>query len=150
MGVINIIKNIKLIHEKDVILIRVGKFYYSYGKDSYLMSYLFHYKLTKIEGERTYSCAFPEQSYKKVTAQLENKKINYLIVNRRNNYEVEERFDNKNLNCYKKYFEKAKKYIDMKRRIENISNYLIQNIDKEEIKTIIEKMEEIINETRKI
>ena len=61
------------------------------------------------------------------------KKINYLIVDRRNNYEVDERLDNKNLNNYTKYFEKAKKYISYKTRIDNINNFLLENIDKEDL-----------------
>lgn len=150
MGIINIIRNIKQIHEKDIILVRIGKFFYSYGKDAYILSYLFKYKLTQIEEEHTYSCAFPEQTFPKVTANLENKKINYIVVDRRNNYDIEQKSDNKNLNCYQEYFEKAKKYIDMKRRIENISKYLIQHIEEEQTKEKIKKMEEIIYETRKI
>lgn len=72
MGIINIIKNIKHIHPKDIILVNLGKFYYAYGKDSYILSYIFQYKLTKIEQFNIYSCAFPKQSLSKVEAKLEN------------------------------------------------------------------------------
>ena len=47
------IKNIKQIHPKDIILVEVGKFYYAYGKDAYILSYMFQYKLTKIPDIRT-------------------------------------------------------------------------------------------------
>lgn len=150
MGIINIIRSIKQIHEKDIILVRIGKFYYSYGKDAYILSYLFQYKLIQIEEERTYSCAFPQQTFPRVTASLENKKINYIVVDRRNNYDTEEKLDNKNLNCYQEYFEKAKKFIDVKRRIENISDYLMKNIEEEKTKDKIKKVEEIIYERRKV
>ena len=150
MGIINIIRNIKQVHEKDIILVRIGKFYYSYGKDAYILSYLFRYKLTQIEAEHTYSSAFPMQTFSKVIASLESKKINYIVVDRRNNYDIEEKSDNKNLNCYQEYFEKAKKYIDTKRRIERISYYLMQNIEEEATKEKIKKVEEIIYEGRKI
>lgn len=36
MGIINIIRSIKQIHKKDIILVRIGKFFYSYGKDAYI------------------------------------------------------------------------------------------------------------------
>lgn len=85
MGIINIIKNIKQIHPKDVILVNLGKFYYAYGKDSYILSYIFKYKLTYIEQFKVYSCAFPKQSLPKVQATLDNSKINYLIVDKRKN-----------------------------------------------------------------
>ena len=44
MGIINTIKNIKLVHPNDIALVNVGKFYYAYGKDAYILSYLFKYK----------------------------------------------------------------------------------------------------------
>lgn len=148
MGVINIAKTIKKIHIKDIVLIKIGSFYYAYGRDSYILSFLFSYRLNKIED--VYSCAFPTKSLKKNLAILEAKKINYIIIDRRNNYEVDEKFDNKNLNRYDEMFERAKKFITLKQRIDNINRYLIDNINKENIKKIINKMEEIINEGRKI
>ena len=59
-------------------------------------------------------------------------------------------YDNKNLNTYSKYFEKAKKYINCKTRIENINTFLLDNMEKQDFKEIINKMEEIINERRKV
>ena len=150
MGIINIIRSVKQIHEKDIVLVRIGKFYYSYGKDAYILSYLFQYKLVQIKEESTCSCAFPQQTFPKVTASLENKKINYIVVDRRNNYDIEEKSDNKNLNCYQSWFEKAKAYINMKQRIDKISETLIENINKEETKEKIKQVEEIIYEGRKI
>ena len=77
-----------------------------YGKDAYIISYIFDYKLKKVE--EVYMCGFPQDSYNKVIAKLEEKKINYMILVRRNNYEIDEFCDNKNLNTYTTYFEKAK------------------------------------------
>lgn len=150
MGIINIIQNIKQIHKEDIIFVHIGKFYYSYGKDAYIISYLFQYKLMQIDEIHTYSCAFPEQAFSKVIAHLENHKINYLVVDKRNNYDVEEISNNHNLNTYQKYFEKAKEYINMKKRIDKISDYLIKHITEIDIKEKIGKMEAIINETRKV
>ncbi|CDE14760.1 unknown [Clostridium sp. CAG:470] len=75
MSIINIVKNIKQVHPEHIILIKIGKFYYSYSKDAYIISYIFGYKLKNIE---------------------ENK-INYIIIHRRNNYAVDEKSDNGNL-----------------------------------------------------
>lgn len=44
MGIVNVIKNIKLIHTEDIVLAHVGKFYYAYGKDAYILSYIFDYR----------------------------------------------------------------------------------------------------------
>ena len=148
MSILNIVKTVKEIHKEEIVFVKIGKFYQVYGKDAYVMSYLFKYKLKKVE--EIYMCGFPESSINRVTAKLEEKKINYLILDRRNNYEIEEIYDNKNLNTYFKYFEKARKYINCKIRIDNINNFLIENIGKENFKDIICKMEEIINERRKV
>ena len=148
MSIINMVKTMKEIHCKDVILIKNGKFYNAYGKDTYIISYLFGYKLKKVEN--VMMCGFPLSSIHKVMAKLEERKINYLIVDRRNNYEVDEISDNKNLNNYIKYFEKAKRYINYKDRIDNINDFMLKNIDKNDFKNIIPKMEDVINERRKI
>ena len=79
MSVITVIKNIKQIHKEDIVFVKLGKFYYCYGKDAYIISYLFKYKLSLVEN-RVYSCGFPSQSLNKVLAMLENRKINYVIV----------------------------------------------------------------------
>lgn len=147
MGIIRIVKTAKEVHKNDIILVKIGKFYQVYGKDAYIISYIFDYKLKKVE--EVYMCGFPQDSYNKVIAKLEEKKINYMILDRRNNYEIDEICDNKNLNTYTTYFEKARKYINLKIRIENINNYLLENIDKQDFKNILNKMEEIINERRK-
>ena len=77
-------------------------------------------------------------------------KINYLIVDRKNNYDVSEIYDNKNLNTYLNYYEKAKRFVNDKKRIDNIYNFMMENINKENFKNIIGKMEDVINERRKI
>ena len=148
MGIINMVQTIKEIHKLDIVFVKIGNFYHVYGKDSYIISYLFEYKLKKVENVSM--CGFPMSSMNKIIAKLEENKINYLIVDRKNNYEVDETSDNGNLNNYAKYFEKAKKYVNYKARIDNIYDFLIEKIDEENFKNIIMQMEEIINEGRKI
>lgn len=150
MGIVGVVTEVKKVHPKDLTIIDIGKFFYAYGKDAYILSYLFGYKLTKIEAENVYSCAFPKQSYSKVISKLENDKINYLILDRRNNYNVDEKSDNGNLNNYDKYFEKAKVFVNKRIRIENIYNYLMKNIETENINNLLKNMEEILNGKRKV
>ena len=139
------IKSIKQIHSKDVVFVKLGKFYYCYGKDAYIISYFFEYKLNLIENT-IYSCGFPSQSLNKIIAKLENKKINYVIIDRRNNYEVQEVKNFKNLNSYEKYFEKAKEKIGVKLRIQRIGSYLLGNSDKNNIRGLLAKIEKILQE----
>ena len=94
MGIINIVKNVKEIHNKYVVLVKVGNFYYCYGRDSYIISYLLNYKINILK-DYTYSCSFPQSAINKVMSMLENNKINYVILDRRNNYEIIEKSDNR-------------------------------------------------------
>ena len=41
----NMVKNIKEIHPKSLLLFKVGAFCEGYGKDSYIISYLFNYQV---------------------------------------------------------------------------------------------------------
>ena len=149
MKVVNIVKAIKQIHPEYIVLIKIGKFYYSYSKDAYIVSYIFNYKL-KIVEENIRVCAFPVFILNKIMAKLEENKINYIVIDRRNNYEVDEKIDNGNLNKYNFYLEKSKRYINQKSRIEEIYNYLVYNIEKNENNKLIKEIESLINERRKI
>lgn len=145
MGIINMVRNIKEIHPKYIILIKVGTFYYTYGKDAYILSYLFNYKLNKTTD--VFSCGFPTSNLNKVMAELEQKQINYIILDKRNNYDLDNKSDNKNLNKYDKFLEKAKEKINYDLRVQNIVDYLQKNRDN---KKVILEMEELIIERRKI
>lgn len=138
MEVNKMIKTIKQIHKEDILMIKVGTFYHVYGKDAYIISYIFDYKLK--EEKDTYVAGFPINSLNKVMAHLEELKINYITLDKRNNYDIEEQSNNKNLNNYAKYYEKARKQITYKIRVEKIYNYMKENINKKECKEIILKV----------
>lgn len=150
MSVVNMIKTIKEIHEKDLVLLRIGTFYIAYGKDAYIVSYLFGYKIKPIDSTNYASCGFPVGSINKIKTALETRKINYVLLSKSTNYEVEEMDDNKNLNTYEEVYNKAHKYIRLRDRISGINNYLIDNINQENIKNVIFKIEEIIDESRQV
>lgn len=143
MGIVTMVKNIKQIHKEDIVLVKIGKFFYCYGKDAYIISYFFNSKL-KILENNIYSCGFPSQALNKVISKLENNKVNYIISDRRNNYEIEEEENFKNLNKYEEFYEKAKKEIALKLRIEKINLYLLGNINKDKIKEKIYEIEKVI------
>lgn len=145
------LKSIKEIHKNDVCIYRVGNFYHTLNRDAYIISYLMGYKIRN-EKEGMKECGFSASVINKVLAKLENCKINYLLLDRRNNYEVDEKVDFKNLNNYLKVFEKANKYINHKKRIDNISEYLTRNIENKELSKILSEIEKVIidNERRKV
>jgi len=143
LAVLTIISEVKKIHPKEIALVKIGDFFHAYGKDSYILSYLFGYKLKTIE-QNCSTCGFPSKSLAKVEAKLENKKVNYIILDRRNNYDVDEFVNHKNLNTYDEIFEKAHIYVNLKRRIEAIHVKLINDINSENIKEKIQEIENII------
>lgn len=136
------IETIKEIHKEDLVLVKVGTFYTAYGKDAYIINYMFNYKLNKTQD--VYTSAFPIPSLAKVTAILEQNKINYIVLDRRNNYDVEQEMNNKNLNKYQKFLELAKIKVRKNKRIEQIMEYLKEDED------LIEEVEQLIYERRKI
>ena len=146
MGIINIVKNVKEIHNKYIVLVKIGNFYYCYGRDSYIISYLFKYKINILK-DYTYSCSFPQNAINKVISVLENKQINYIILDRRNNYEIIEKSDNRNLNRYDKIYEIGRRENVKRMRVEKIYSYLLENMDNKEL---IDNIEKVINEGRKI
>lgn len=149
MAISTIIKTIKEIHPKDLILVKIGSFYHIYGKDAYIISYLFGYKLKTFE-KKYVTCGFPINCISRIMARLEEKKINYITLDRRNNYEKDEQLDNRNLNQYDLFYEKAKKYVNLKIRIDNIYQILTEDLENEDVKEKIIKVEEIVYEGRKI
>ena len=127
MGVKNIIQAVKKVHTEYIVLVKEGSFYHIYGKDAYIISYLFGYKIKEIENMNV--CGFPINSINRIVAKLETNKINYLILDKRNNYDIEEIYNNKNLNTYNKFYNESKCYINKVARINNINQFLINNIN---------------------
>lgn len=138
MSVITMAKTIKQVHPEFTVMYKTGAFYNAYGKDAYILSYLFNYNV-KTNAENVSISGFPERSISKVKASLENKKINYMIITPKNNYNVDEEMDFKNLNKYKEVFEKAQKIVSLRKRVNNITEMLLNQLDIEKI-TEIEKI----------
>ena len=145
MSVITIIKEVKKIHKEEVLLVKIGDFYHCFGRDSYIISYLFNYKLRKTK-ENYYTCGFPEKSIGKVENVLVNKKINYIILDSRDNYNIDVYENYKNLNNYTSVLEKAKKNIKIKEEISLIYNKLKKKINDVDIYDKIRSINKIIED----
>ncbi len=136
------ISTIKEIHNEAVCMFKAGGFYHVFGRDADIISYLFDYKIKDMNGNK--ECGFPINSVNKVTAKLQELKINYLLIDRRNNFDVDEKEEYKDLNRYMYYYKKANKYINIKRRIQNINCYLLENIDVLMNDSKLKEIEELI------
>ena len=149
MGITTMVKNIKEIHPKTLLLFKVGAFCESFGRDSYIISYLFNYQVRqKANGKEEISnSGFSRKAIPRVLAKLEEQKIDYMLIDVRNDYAVDEKVENKNLNSYDDIFEKSRKYVNKQRRIKEISNKIEQQMDLPNFKDKLKRIEGILNET---
>ena len=145
MGTVNIIKVMKQVHPESILLVKVGTFYHTYGRDAYIISYLFGYQIKKVESNVD-TCGFPKSAINKILKKLEDEKISYITLNRSLNYELEEQNEFKADNKYKEMYNKSHKYLNKKLKIDSIYQYLLENIPEENIKEKIKKIEEILYE----
>lgn len=144
MKIENTVKIMKEVHKDRVIMVKAGPFYHCYGRDAIVMSYLFDYTLKKVDAN--YNCGFPTSAINKVMSNLEEKNISYMTIDKADNYEVINEEDSKSNNKYNEIYNKANKYINKKNRINEIYNYLMENITDDDIKEKIMKVEEILYE----
>ena len=93
-------ENIRKLYPEHILFYYIGSFYQCFGRDAYIVSYLFGYKITYIKQDIPV-VGFPKKAISKVQAKLEQKKINYIFMDVRNNYDIDFENDNKNLNEYK-------------------------------------------------
>lgn len=100
----NMVKNIKEIHPKSLLLFKVGAFCEEYGKDSYIISFLFNYQVRQNGKNNISKVGFSKKAIPSVISKLEEQKIDYLLIDVRNNYYVDEKFENRNLNKYDTVF----------------------------------------------
>ena len=62
MSVVNMAKDIKKVYPEDVVMYKVGNFVQSFGKDAYIISYIFDYKLRSTKDNVSKSNRFPKGS----------------------------------------------------------------------------------------
>ena len=137
-------KNIKQVHPESLVCYKVGNFYQCFGKDAYIISYFFGYKMKLIK--ETMESGFPIRTLSKVMAKLEQQKIDYLILEPRNNYYIDFKLENGNLNKYDVVFKKAYNYMRISNRIDRICEGLKLEISSEKIIDKLKRIEEILNE----
>lgn len=143
LSVENSVRLIKKVHPTSVLLVKIGNFYHAYGKDAYILSYFFDYK---IENKGYKTCGFPLSSLNKVIVQLENQKIDYMVLDRKDNYEVLQKEEYKKENTYDTVYPLALMEINVKNRINELNEYLINNIHNKEVVEKIKKLEELLYE----
>ncbi len=123
-----------------IVMLKYGNFYEILGNDALIMNKIFNYKLNKLSN--TFKVGFPVSSLDNIINKLNNYFINYIVVDK---YEITKRkdFDSNN---YDKYIfdENTLKYNLI--LVNEITKYLNDNLQNENITIKLEKIKEIINE----
>lgn len=142
---------IKELHPYKVCLFKSGGFYYSYGRDAYIISELMNYKLREITTDLK-ECAFPLNAVFKVESELEKNKVNYVLISIRNQYNEDKIVKDFSDKDYIKVFEKAKANGNIRNRIEKIYQDLLKRRYGKNFKEILVEIERILllDERRKI
>ena len=140
MNIENEVKIIKDNNPKTILLVKIGAFYHTYLKDSYIISYLFGYQLKKAQNLNT--CGFTSTIIDNVKRKLEVEKINYIISN--NKFEIECQKDFGEGNRYDEVYNNSYKYLLKKSKIDEIDRYLLENINNDDIMEKINDIEKII------
>lgn len=109
-----------------------GKFYNLYGIDSYIMNYLFNYKVLD-----NGSCGFPDSAFNKVINKLDENNISYQIIYYDKSKEVK---DYRKLNNYIKFKKLAMDNMDLIKKCDYLIEKL-KNASKEQIDKIINYIE---------
>ena len=148
MSITNMVKNIKEIHPKTLLLFKVGAFCESYGRDSYIISYLFDYQIK--QKNDIFKVGFSKKAIPRVLSKLEEQKIDYLLIDVRNDYEIDDKYENRNLNNYDTVFEKSYIYVKKQRKIKEMNERMLELVDLPDFKEKMLRIEEILNEGRKV
>ena len=139
MDVVENVKKLKKIEKNFIVFVKIGSFYNVYEEDSFILSYLFGYKI-KLENNYRI-CGFQITSANKVFSKLKENNINYLITNKRLNYEIIEKNDFKRKNQYKNILKISTPYINLKEKLEIFCKNILENIDTKDYKSEIENIE---------
>ena len=141
--VVEKVKDIKKLKRNFIVFVKIGSFYNVYEEDSFILSYLFGYKIKITEnGFRT--CGFQITSFNKVFKKLKESNINYLIIDKRLNFEITEETNFKRNNQYKNLLKISTPYVNLKEKLEVLCKNVLDNLNKENYKTEIKNIEEIL------
>ena len=138
-------------HQKypnSILLVLSGNFYNVYGKDAYILCYLFRFKfinkLYKTEEEKEVyvpKTGFPRNSLDKVLLDLEDKKINYVIKVKDKSDIVQ---DFKKLNTYQRRYIASEKYCMDKMKLNEIMEQCDALCGKKDFSNVLDYIQKYI------
>ena len=130
----------KLNYKEYLIIMKYCNFYELIGDDALIASRIFNYKLSRLSN--SFKVGFPLSSLTKVIDKLNNLQVNYLVVDKDNIINIKN-FTNNN---YLNYTSNLDVYKKNNILVNEIINYLNNNLDKNELYDKLIKIKEVINE----
>lgn len=129
---LEVYNELKKNYDEYIILIKSGSFYVVFDSDAIVINKIFDYKIVSLKNN--IKVGFPINLINKNISKLEDLKINYIIVE-----------NNNIINNYNKYSDNLYNYLNITKRINNISNKLISLSSNDKIYSLLENIEVIIN-----
>ena len=137
-------------YPNSILLVLSGNFYNAYGKDAYILCYLFKFKcihkvyITQDEKEVSIpKTGFPRNSLDKVLLDLEDKKVNYVIKIKDKN-DIFQNF--KKLNTYEKRYTASEKYCIDKLKLNEIMEQCEALCGKKEFSNVLAYIQKYIGQ----
>ena len=141
------IEEVKEMNPKYLVFAKVGYHYFVRDEDSYIISYLFGYKLKEnCKGKKYYS--FQTTSGKKIFSKIEKENVNYLIYDSKDENKIIEIFNFKEKNRYKEVLDMSLRYKKQKERVDNLFQDVLKYANIPEFDEEIKKFEIVMKELK--
>lgn len=129
--------DLKVTYKNYLIILKTGVFYICINDDAFILNKLFSYKIREFNSYKR--IGFPINSLNKVLKRLERLNINYIVYD--NKIITKVSFTN---NSYNKYKIDINTYNSYLRRIKNINSILVDRINSNNLKDILNRIENIL------
>ena len=126
--------DLKLTYKNYLIILKTGVFYISINEDAFILNKLFNYKIKEFNNYKRVG------SLNKILKRLDKLNINYIVYDD-NKIISKVSFTN---NCINKYKTDINTYNSYLRRIKNINNILVDRVNSNNLKDILNRIENIL------
>lgn len=143
-------EKMKRMNPKYLIFAKVGHWYFLQDEDSYIIPYLFGYKVKEDnKGKKYYSFQITSRkSCKKIFSKIEKENVNYLIYDSKDENKIIEIFNFKEKNRYKEVLDMSLRYKKQKERVDNLFQDVLKYANIPEFDEEIKKFEIVMKELK--
>ncbi|MBR1884152.1 MAG: hypothetical protein IJ809_04350 [Clostridia bacterium] len=139
MSVVDMAKRIKDVHKSHVAIFKLGSFCKVFGKDAYVISSIFKYKVQMVDKNVAMS-KFEIRKLNYAKKRLEAEKISYMILEPRNGYDVEKKIDFEESNMYEQKLIYGYSLNKRRNNISKVNKELVYFIDKPNFRKVIKEI----------